>query len=108
MMLLHALGISFLLTLLAEGAIALLMKKRGVALIVVFAANLLTNPPLVFLANVLSFSPVWFWLAEGVVVLIEGGIYWLFKEEFKRPILFSLICNLLSCAVGILLNGGIL
>ena len=108
MKLLISLGISLSLTLLIEMGVAVAFKKRGYSLGVVAAVNLLTNPPLVLAAHLLSLSPLLIWIGEGAVFWIEGGIYAFFKEDFKKPFLFSLLCNGLSCLAGILLNGGIL
>ncbi len=102
MTLLLSLGLSLMLTEFFELLLALLFKKRGRDLAVVALANLLTNPPLVFLWQ-LSGKNLWLLLAmEGLVVLIEGFCYQK-CTNFKRPFLFALVCNLISFLIGELL-----
>lgn len=102
------LGLSLAATLLTELGVALLFKKRGTALLVVAAVNLLTNPIVVLVWKLTAKEPWIFFGMELAAVMIEGCCYRLFSEKFRRPFLFSLLCNLISCTIGIMMNGGIL
>lgn len=104
--LLISLGVSLAATLVIELAAALLFRKRGLALAVVAAVNLLTNPLLVLIWQL--FHAAWlFWLLELAAAAAEGLCYRLFPQEFPRPFCFSVLCNTVSCTIGIMLNGGI-
>ena len=105
MNLLLSLGVSLAATLVIELSLAWLFKQRGMSLTVVTAVNLLTNPAIVLLWNLFH---RFYWLMELTVVLLEGGCYRLFPKQFKKPVLFSLLLNFISCAIGIIMNGGIL
>lgn len=108
MKLLLSMGISLLATLALEILFALLTKKRGWGLAIVAAVNLLTNPTLVLIWQLTAKAPLLFLSMELAAVLIEGCCYRLFPAYFSKPFLFSLICNAISCTIGIILNGGIL
>lgn len=105
MNLLLSLGISLAATLIIELGLALLLKVRGAGLWVAAAVNLLTNPVLVLIWN---FFPPLLFPMELMAVLIEGCCYRLFPAHFKKPFLFSLLLNVVSCSIGFIMNGGIL
>lgn len=95
-----SLGISLAATLLVELGLALLCKKRGIALGVVAAVNLLTNPVLVLLWHTTAKDPLIFFCMEVSAVVIEGCCYRLFPAQFPKAFRFSLLCNLISCIIG--------
>lgn len=106
---LAALGISLGLTLLFEGAFALVWGLRGRDLMLCALVNLLTNPPLVFL--VLSwrhFGPAPAWLPvpvlEALAVGVEGHFYKRDGERIRRPYLLSLCANAFSYAMGLVFS----
>lgn len=100
MNLLLSLGISLIATLLIETAVAVLLKKRRLGLAVVLAVNLLTNPVVVLFWQLNPELPLLLPCMEVGAVLIEGCCYRLFPAHFRRPFLFSLLCNLLSFFIG--------
>lgn len=100
MSLLLSLAISLIATLLIETAAAVLLKKRGLGLVVILAVNLLTNPVVVLLWRLNPEFPLLLLCMEVGAVLIEGCCYRLFPAHFRRPFLFSLLCNLLSFLIG--------
>ena len=95
-------GVSLGLTLLIETALALLSKKRGPQLLFVVLANCFTNPAVV-LATRLFGTPA-FITGEVFAVTAEWLIYRYSGARFKRPFLFSLTLNAVSCSFGLLLN----
>ena len=106
---LAALGISLGLTLLFEGAFALVWGLRGRDLMLCVLVNLLTNPPLVFL--VLSwryFGPGLAWLPvpilEALAVWVEGYFYRRDGEQVRCPYLFSLCANAFSYTMGLVIS----
>lgn len=104
------LGISLGLTLLLEEGFALCWGLRSPReLTVVALANVLTNP-VVVLAYYTA-AGLWRWPAvpvmlalEGAAVLVEWQCYRACSEQLRRPFLFALLANALSCAVGCLMN----
>lgn len=100
MTLLLSLGVSLGATLLIEWGLAWLFKIRGRGLAIVTAVNLLTNPVVVLIWN---FYPALLLPMELGAVLVEGCCYRLFPQDFKKPFLFSLLCNLTSFLIGGLL-----
>lgn len=79
------------------------------ALFIVALVNAATNPPVSALMVLLSFttlgsSSLWFLLIlEPLIVLIEGGIYQRTLPQLARPYLFSLVANLASAVLGMLI-----
>ena len=98
-----SLCLSLLITELIECAFALLIGKRGKALILCGLVNLATNPAVVLLHFVLSGGWTVIVLLEGAAVLTEGGFY-RYSGLYKRPFLFSLAANALSFFLGLLLT----
>ena len=104
--------ISLILTIFIELLISILIgiRKRNV-IITIIAVNTLTNPIVVFVANVLnSFkNPLLYWgtviIIELIVVFIEGNI---FKKvlNFKKisGIKLSVINNLISFLIGVIIG----
>ena len=113
MEILKSLGLSLCLTLLIEMSLAALFRvrtKRG--LLIVFLANLLTNPAVVFLCGVSGpYLGKWFLpfqlTLELIAVLVEGNVYRRFSKEMKAalpPFVLSLVLNACSYGTGILLT----
>lgn len=106
--LLKGVGISLLLTLILEMALAVILKIRGKSLIPVALVNVLTNPVVVLL------SLVWvqnLWgrlILEAGAVAVEGAVYYLFDKRegysIRHPFLKSLILNVFSYGIGIIIN----
>ena len=110
--LLQMFGISLLLTLFIEWALAFLWGIRGKrAFLTVTLVNFVTNPPAVltywlyrvYCEDTSLFVQV---IIELVVVVAEAVIYRSFtrdeKLEMKRPIVFATVANLVSWGVGYL------
>lgn len=103
---------AFVLTLLIEVPIAVALlagagKARGrwgTVVLVAAAASLVTHP-LLCLAPVSTRAPATLWLAEGLITLVEAGIY---KVSLGLPVrlalLVSLIANGASVGIGLLLH----
>ena len=104
-----SLGVSLGLTLVFEGAFALLWGLRGRDLLLCLVVNLLTNPPVVFLTlcwRHFASSPAWLPVPflEAAAVLAEGHFYRRDGEKVRRPYLFSLCANAFSFGLGLLVN----
>lgn len=100
--LLQALIVSLALTLLVEAGLAFLSKKRVGQLLFVVLANIFTNPAVVLTTH--YGGTLAFVIAEVLAVLAEGLIYKRSGAGFRRPFLFSLALNLVSCALGLALT----
>lgn len=109
--LLLSLALSLGLTLLLELAVALLFGQRKKALLLVALVNILTNPPVVLILNLVTMmtgnSLSWLLIValELAVVAVEGFIYQ--KGRLLRkwnPWLFSMILNTISYLGGCLLS----
>ncbi|MBP8641018.1 MAG: hypothetical protein KBI01_09015 [Oscillospiraceae bacterium] len=102
--------ISLALTLVLELVFSLAFKVRSThSLTMVLLANVLTNPPVVLLNNILSrktelTSVIIILILEIAAVLIEGIYYNRFANEIKRPFMFSLGANAFSYLTGLILQ----
>lgn len=104
------LGVSLALTVLIEGAFALLWGLRGRReLGLTVLANCLTNPPVVLLRH--TALRLWRWSAlpvtaalEIAAAAVEWRCYRAFSRQLRRPLLFSLLANGLSFGVGSVLT----
>ena len=104
-----SLGASLGLTLVFEGAFALLWGLRGRDLLLCALVNLLTNPIVVFCALCWRrYGPDPAWLPvpflEALAVLTEGYFYRRDGEAVRRPFLFSLCANACSYGLGLVLS----
>lgn len=113
MEILKTFAVSLGLTLLIELGLALLLgvrSKRG--LLVVFLANVLTNPAAVCLCLALwpylgSLYLPFQLLVEAAVVLVEWRVYRPFRADLAArlsPFLLSLVLNACSYGTGLILN----
>lgn len=103
-----SLGGSLALTLLVECGFALVVGKRGRALLLTALVNALTNPAAVLASlawrfYALPLYPAAVAVLEVLAVLVEGFIYKKSWEGFSRPYLFSLAANALSFGLGLIL-----
>ncbi len=104
-----ALGISLGLTLVIELGLALSLRRKGRTLLLVFLANLLTNPPVALTAILwrmygLPYRAAAVAALELLAVGAEGLVYHTCRAELRRPYLFSLAANALSFGLGLLLR----
>lgn len=99
---------SLALTLMVECGFALIVGKRGRALLLTALVNILTNPAVVLISLVwqlyaLPLYPAAVLALELLAVFTEGFIYKKSREGFSRPYLFSLAANALSFGLGLIL-----
>lgn len=102
--------VCLLLTIILEGGLAIILKYRGVDLLYIILVNILTNP----LLNALTVAGRYYfgnaitkryvYIAEVVIVLIEGFIYLMAIERRKiNPLILSLILNCFSYICGLII-----
>ena len=113
---LESLIISLVLTLIIEVWFALIFKVRGkIDIAVVFLANIITNPVIVTIENLLwtienytlmiTLSLVFLVILEIVVIFVEGYIYNKLRVKSKfSPFKLSLVLNGISILFGIIYN----
>lgn len=92
--------LSLALTLILEGAIALIWGLRRRDLLLFVLANVLTNPMAVLLHALFPGRAVTAALEAGAV-LVEGALYHRLGSGVRRPWLFSLCANVFSFCVGL-------
>ncbi|MGD9605372.1 MAG: hypothetical protein AB7V00_04390 [Bacilli bacterium] len=95
------------ITLVCELTVALLFKVNKKFLLVCFMTNIITNVSMNII--ILKVNPVHYHLfvvlLEIITIFIEFCIYLLFLKQFKKAFLLSLIANLASYLIGMLLMG---
>lgn len=113
---LMSLIVSLVLTLIIEVGFALLFNVRGkIDIAVVFLANIITNPVIVTIENLLwtienytlmvTLSLAFWIILEIVVILVEGYIYNKLRIKSKfSPYKLSLVLNSISILFGIIYN----
>ena len=113
---LNSLIVSLILTLIIEVGFALIFKVRGrIDIAVVFLANIITNPVIVTIENLLwtiknqalmiTLSLIFWVVLEIIVILVEGYIYNKLRLKSKfSPYKLSLILNSISILFGIIYN----
>lgn len=107
---LQAIGISLCLTIVLEILFAVIVGIRGKRdLLLLILVNILTNPPTVFTYYLLAYYTSWNrWVIqiplEIIVILVEAYYYKSYGKEFRRPFLFSLLANLFSYGIGVILS----
>ncbi|MGN0587251.1 MAG: hypothetical protein ACI4JF_08195 [Oscillospiraceae bacterium] len=105
--LLLSMAISLLLTIAVEVTVGYILGARKKQLIIILAVNLLTNPAVNALYHALNLytdihKAVIMAALEISAVTAEWIIY--SRNEFKRPLVFSVILNAASYFTGVLLN----
>ena len=108
---LYSLCVSLILTNIVEIVLAIIKKVRDEESIsMIIAINCLTNPVVVFLANMCmkmnnGIRTIVILILEILVVIVEG--YW-FKNNLKKnkmnAYIFSMYLNIFSFFIGILLS----
>lgn len=109
MMLIISLGVSLFLTLVFELAVAAVWgvtNREDIAL--VCAANVITNPAVVFASLILKrvltvHFLVWQLPLEAIAVFVECLIYTKFGRRITHPFAFSLTANAVSYSAGLVL-----
>lgn len=108
MNLLEALALSLALTEIIEIPICFLFGFRGRELVIALLANVVTNPPVVFLIYVLSVAtplPKWsFTLALELAAFIVEAIVYRKATDTKLPLLVSFTANAVSYSAGLLIT----
>ena len=108
----QALALSLVLTEAVELPVCLAMGFRGRELVIVLLANVVTNPPVVFLHHLFSsFTPLPEWsftLALELGAFAAEAFIYLRATERKRPMLDSFIANAVSYSIGLAINAFIL
>jgi len=105
-----ALVISLAATAVLEEAFFFITGKRGVKdALLVLAANVLTNPPVVLIYWLAVVCAGWNRIVvtvplEVAAVVVEGWIYRTRGNGFKRPFLFSAAANGFSYGIGFIIQ----
>lgn len=108
---LYFIAVPLILTIAIEVFVSFVLGKRGVnRVLAIVAVNIATNPALNFILYVIRLSMTVprtgfiVVLLEIVVVIVEWRIYvYLFNEDKKGALLYSLILNAASYIFGLLL-----
>lgn len=103
--------VSLLLTIFVEEIIGFLLGIRGkYNFLVLILVNIITNPVIVYIANLLILlgrNAILIWLIpllEVIVVIIEGLLFKKYLDYKKMNVyLLSFIMNLLSFCIGIII-----
>lgn len=96
---------ALLLTIAVELCILWLMGERRKRILwSAVAVNVLTNVPLNGFLLSCGNTPARFACGEVLVVIVEALWYYAFIRQWRRPASYSLLCNLTSLLVGILLQ----
>ena len=101
---------SFILTLIIEYIIIKLIFVKEKVFIPVLLVNILTNPFVVFIYNIMSLYSLEYKdfiliVLELLVVMVEGYIYtYLLDIHFRKALLVSFISNVITYLIGILLS----
>jgi hypothetical protein len=99
-------GIPLLITLITEVFIAfLIIRKHWALLATVLITNLVTNPLMNTLLVTTNFSNnvKFLYLFELLVIIIEGTIYYGVTKNIYKSFMISIIANVCSYIVGMLL-----
>lgn len=101
---------SFILTFIIEYIIIKLIFIKKKALIPVLLVNMLTNPLVVYIYNIMSiysffYKDIVLVFLELVVVIVEGYVYkYLLEIKWKTALIISFISNVVAYLVGILIS----
>lgn len=96
-------AVSLMLTLLLEGALALLWGFRRRDLLLFTLANVLTNPPALLLHMLFRGWAVVAGL-ELAAIVTEGLLFARLGERIKKPWLFSVSANAFSFSFGLVID----
>ena len=101
---------SFILTLIIEYIIIKLIFIKKKVFIPVLLVNMLTNPLVVYIYNILSIysvahKDIILVILELLVVIVEGYVYkYLLEINLKKALIVSVISNIVAYLIGILLS----
>jgi len=109
-MIINSLINSFILTFIIEYIIVKLIFIKKKALIPVLLVNMLTNPLVVYIYNIMSiysffYKDIVLVFLELLVVIVEGYVYkYLLEIKWKIALIISLISNIIAYLVGLLIS----
>lgn len=93
--------IPLVVTIITEELTLLVCKCKQISIyIVCLVMNIITNVSLNFLIQIIPNYYLGLILLELSVFVIESIVYFLFTKSFKKAILYSLLCNLVSLIIG--------
>ena len=101
---------SFILTLIIEYIIIKLIFIKEKVHIPVLLVNMLTNPLVVYIYNIMSIYSLYYkdivlLFLELLVVIVEGYVYkYLLEITWKKALIISFISNIVAYLVGILIS----
>ena len=101
---------SFILTFIIEYIIVKLIFIKKKAIIPVLLVNMLTNPLVVYIYNIMSiysffYKDIVLVFLELLVVIVEGYVYkYLLEIKWKKSLIISLISNMIAYIAGIVLS----
>ncbi len=110
MMIISSLIKSFILTFIIEYAIIKLIFIKKKTFIPVLLVNMLTNPLVVYIYNIMSiysffYKDIALVFLELLVVIVEGYVYkYLLEIKWKTALIVSFLSNVIAYLVGILIN----
>lgn len=109
-MIISSLVKSFILTFIIEYIIIKLIFLKKKTLIPVLLVNMLTNPLVVYIYNIMSiysffYKDIVLVFLELLVVIVEGYVYkYLLETKWKTSLIISFISNAIAYLVGILIS----
>ena len=101
---------SFILTVIIEYIIIKLIFIKKKVLIPVLLVNMLTNPLVVYIYNIMSIYSFFYKyivlvFLELLVVIVEGYVYkYLLEIKWKKALIISFISNGVAYLIGILIS----
>ena len=110
MILINSLIKSFILTLIIEYVVIKLIFINKKVFIPVFLVNILTNPLVVYIYNIMSlyslkYKGIFLVILEILVIIVEGYIYkYLLEIKWKKAVIISFISNVIAYLVGIIIQ----
>lgn len=110
MIIINSLIKSFILTFIIEYIIIKLVFIKKKTLMPVLLVNMLTNPLVVYIYNIMSiysffYKDIVLVFLELLVVVVEGYVYkYLLEIKWKTALIISFISNLVAYLLGILLS----
>lgn len=102
--------VSFTLTLIIEYIIVKLMLTKKKVFVPVLLVNMLTNPLVVYIYNIMSiysfkYKEVILLFLEILVVIVEGYVYrFLLDLKLEKALIVSFIANAVAYIFGIIIN----